>query len=55
MDSPLEVVESIDTFQDLHDALEQLENDLVAESNQSNEIKSSPSPTLGDLLQMKIT
>lgn len=54
MDSPQVVAEPTDTFQDLHDAIETLENDSVG-SFQTNVINSSPVVTLGDLLQKKIT
>lgn len=44
-----------ETFQDLRDAVEEVERNLKAESTSSRSTKHVPQPTLGDLLQLKIT
>lgn len=44
-----------ETFQDLYDAMERLELDLIGESSSTTKEKSSQSPTLGDIIHTKAT
>lgn len=48
------IVQPIETFHDLHDAIDKLEEDLLGDvTSRSTDIK--PNPTLGELLHMNIT
>lgn len=44
-----------DTFHDIHDVIEKLEDNLLGHSHSSTSINSVSNPTLGELLQMEIT
>lgn len=49
------IVKPTETFHDIHDAIDKLEDDLFGDSTSSTSVNSIQSPTLGELLHMKIT
>lgn len=49
------IVGCIDTFPDIHDAIDKLQDELFGDSTSISHINPSPNPTLGELLHMKIT
>lgn len=55
MESPQRSEESTEIFQDLYDAIEKMEIESIPDSSTSTSKELAPNPTLGELLDMKIT
>lgn len=49
------IFKATETFHDIHDAIDKLEDDLHGDSTSRSSIDSVSSVTLGELLHMKIT
>ncbi|XP_031624803.1 extracellular serine/threonine protein CG31145-like [Contarinia nasturtii] len=55
IESNAECIDTTDTFPDIHDAIDKLQDEQFGDITSTTQINPAPNPTLGELLHMKIT